>query len=235
MANTYPEDGSQAPGMNPDLDTQSDTGLSGIKEQVGQAADRVRGEAASFADTARQRAYGAVEQRQQQATTTMREFADAVRSAGDQLRSRDQTMAAQLVQRAAEGLEGVTRSVEGKSPQEMLHAFRDFGRRNPAAFIGGSVLLGIAIGRFIRSSRPEDDYDASGFNAQWEGESMVRGDQGASGADGLDANAGSFDAESADMTLATGGEGAGAVTRDSGLHSDLQAELDSDDTTTRGT
>jgi hypothetical protein len=31
---------------------------------------------------------------------------------------------------------------------------RDFGRRNPAAFIGGAVLVGLALGRFARASEP---------------------------------------------------------------------------------
>jgi hypothetical protein len=29
---------------------------------------------------------------------------------------------------------------------------RDFGRRNPTAFIAGSVLVGVALGRFLKSS-----------------------------------------------------------------------------------
>ncbi|CAN5202176.1 hypothetical protein BH10PSE3_BH10PSE3_01470 [soil metagenome] len=41
---------------------------------------------------------------------------------------------------------------EGKRPDEMLCAVRDFGRANPAALIAASVLAGIALGRLARAS-----------------------------------------------------------------------------------
>jgi hypothetical protein len=42
--------------------------------------------------------------------------------------------------------------VSDKRPEELLNAVRDFGRRNPTAFIAGTVLLGLAIGRMVKSS-----------------------------------------------------------------------------------
>lgn len=170
MSNIYPEDGSQAPGMLPETDLQP-TPNPTFKDQVAGARERVRGEAANFAASARDKALGAVEQRQTQAVGAIGDFADAIRVAGDRLTERNQTMVAQVVRQAADGLEGFTRSLENKRPQDMIDAVRDFGRRNPAAFIGGSLLIGLAIGRFIRSSMPEDEYDATeGFAApEWEG------------------------------------------------------------------
>jgi hypothetical protein len=217
VPNTYTDDGSQAAGGLPDMEPQASAPT--LKDQVADARDRigelnrtVRDEARGFASSAREQAASRVEQRKQKVTGTIHDFADAVRRAGDELNERDQTMAARMVSRAAEGLEDVSRSLADRRPSEMIEAVRDFGRRNPAAFLAGSVLLGVAVGRFLRSSRPEPEYDeegqlyAAGIGG-YEREPMVRGDEGSSGADGLDANSRAFDAGSADATMTPDGMG----------------------------
>lgn len=203
MSNTYPEDGSQAPGMLPETNLEADTALSSpsptFKEQVGQARERVKGEAATFAQTAREKAVGAIEQRQHQVTGAIGDFANAIRRASDDLNEHNQGMAAQLLTRGANSLEGLSHTLDGKTPGEMLNAVRDFGRRHPVAFIGGAVLVGLAVGRFVRSSMPEDDYDDATFNYEAGGgwEEPMAGTTGS----GLDANAASFSADDADMTM----------------------------------
>ena len=175
MSNIYPEDGSQAPGMLPQTDLPADTASPSpsFKEQVGQARERVKGEAATFADNARQKAVGALEERQHKVTGAIGDFANAIRRAGDDLNEHNQGMAAQLLTRGADSLEGLSRTIDGKTPGEMLGAVRDFGRRHPVAFIGGAVLAGLAIGRFVRSSIPEENPDDGTFNYEagggWEG------------------------------------------------------------------
>jgi len=115
-------------------------------------AQTVKQEAQTFAADARQKAVEQAEQHKQTATRTLGDFADAIRRAGDELSQKDQSMASRLVQQAADGLENLSRSVSDKRPEELLDAVRDFGRRNPTAFVAGSVLVGLAIGRFLSSS-----------------------------------------------------------------------------------
>lgn len=116
------------------------------------AVRTVKQETASFANSAKEKALGQVEQKTQSATETLGEFANAIRKASDELSQHDQSMAGRIAKQAAEGLEGLSRSVSNKRPEELLEAVRGFGRSNPTAFIAGSVLLGMAIGRFARSS-----------------------------------------------------------------------------------
>jgi len=122
------------------------------REQAAEAAHLVKEEAASFAEDARAKAAEKVESEKQTATRTLADFAHAMRKAGFELDQADQTMATRMVRQAADGLETFARSVSDKRPEELLDAVRDFGRRNPTAFIAGSVLAGIAIGRFLKSS-----------------------------------------------------------------------------------
>lgn len=219
MANTYTEDGSEGVGARPDLEPQANPATPTLKDQVGAARDRVgelnrtiRDEAQTFASGARQQAASRVEQRKQRVTGTIHDFADAIRRAGDELNGRDQTMAARLVSRAAEGLEDVSRTLADRRPSELVDAARDFGRRNPAAFLAGSVLLGVALGRFLRSSRPDTEFDDGEAYAAGIGgydPRMVRGEPGSAGATastaGLDANSQSFDSDQADLSMTPDG------------------------------
>ena len=124
------------------------------KELVGQAGDAIKAEAQSFASAAQQRVKAEAQRGTQVGAKTLGDFANAVRRAGDELAGSDQSPASHLVQQAADGLESLSRNLADKDPGDLLNAVRDFGRRNPAAFIGGAVLVGLAIGRFARASEP---------------------------------------------------------------------------------
>lgn len=133
------------------------------KDMAKAAIQTVKDEAATFADGAKDKAIERVEQGKQTASETMGDFANAIRKAGDELAQHDQSMAGQVVRKAADGLESLSRSVSNKRPEELLDAVRDFARANPAAFIAGTVLVGLAIGRFAKSSeRHEGGQDLGG-------------------------------------------------------------------------
>jgi len=116
------------------------------------AVQAVKQEAASFTSDAKDKASEKVDEKLETATQTLSDFANAVRRAGDELGQSDQSMAAQFIRQASDGLESFARSVADKRPEELIDAVRDFGRRNPTAFIAGSVLAGVALGRLLRSS-----------------------------------------------------------------------------------
>jgi hypothetical protein len=122
------------------------------KEIVGQAGHALKAEAQSFASAAQDRVRAEAQKGTQAGAKTLGDFANAVRRAGDELSQSDQSPASRLVQQAAEGLESLSRNLADKDPGDLLNSVRDFGRRNPAAFIGGAVLVGLALGRFARAS-----------------------------------------------------------------------------------
>ena len=51
-------------------------------------------------------------------------------------------------------MEKVVGYMQGKPADGMLHDFEDLARRNPALFLGGTYLAGMAVGRFLRASAP---------------------------------------------------------------------------------
>jgi len=122
------------------------------KEIVGQAGHALKAEAQSFASAAQDRVRAEAQKGTQVGAKTLGDFANAVRRAGDELSQADQSPASRLVSQAADGLESLSRNLADKEPGELLNAVRDFGRKNPMAFIGGAVLVGLAVGRFARAS-----------------------------------------------------------------------------------
>jgi hypothetical protein len=105
----------------------------------------------------------------------LQEFAQAIRRASDELSDRDQTMASQLVRKAAGGLESLSQSIGGSSLDEIVKSVRGFGRSNPTAFFGGAMLVGFALGRFATASASSPDHDGEG-NETWDESSFMAGE-----------------------------------------------------------
>ncbi len=154
------------------------------KELIGQAGGALKSEAKSFASAAQDRVRAETQKGTEKATKTLGDFANAIRRAGDELGAADQSPASRLVRQAADGLETFSRGLEGKDPGQLLNDVRDFGRRHPMAFIGGAVLAGLALGRFVRASEQDmprfaDDYTAMAEEAAFDG--PAEGDLAATG------------------------------------------------------
>lgn len=162
MSSIYPEDGagggfqSPAAGVDPLKNQVSQAG-----EKLAEAKETVRGEAAHFAERAREEVVRTVETKTESITGALDVFAEAVRKAGEELGAQDQSMAAKIATNAADGLHTFSRSLSGKSAEEMLHSLRDLGRNNPTVFLAGAVVAGLAIGRFARSSAGHEHGAAS--------------------------------------------------------------------------
>jgi hypothetical protein len=123
--------------------------LSGAAEA---AYDRAREDVRAIGETAKESIADYAEVQKSHVSEGLQQFAAAVQRASEELRENDQTMAGQVVREAADGLSQLSKSIGGSTAPELLDSVRRFGRDNPAAFIGGAVLAGLALGRFMRSS-----------------------------------------------------------------------------------
>jgi len=101
---------------------------------------------------AKQMASDKAEELQGAAASHLSTFADAVRTAGDELAEKDPGPASDLVRQAATGLEELSGAMSRKSASDMIAGVRDFGRQNPVGFLAGSMLAGFALARFASSS-----------------------------------------------------------------------------------
>ena len=129
-----------------------ESSIGGAKKILGEAGETLKTEAQSFAGVAGERMWAQADKAAQVATKTLGDLAQAVRRAGEELASSDQSPGSRWAGKAANSLEDLSGALANRRPEDMLETVRGFGRRNPALFVGGAVVLGIALGRFLRSA-----------------------------------------------------------------------------------
>lgn len=106
------------------------------KEQLSQATDKVRGIASKQKDLFADQIAG---------------VADAMlRVAGDLESSNDAS--AHYARMIAVNTEKLSNSIRDNSVDQLMSMAQDFGRRQPAAFVGAAALLGFTASRFLKAS-----------------------------------------------------------------------------------
>ncbi len=111
------------------------------KAQVGELAEKGKGMAGEQMDLLAKQLGG---------------VSDALQKVAGELETNSQT-SAQYVRMVADGAEKLTSTLRDNSVDDILSIARDFGRKQPAAFLGLAALLGFAASRFVSASaqRPQ--------------------------------------------------------------------------------
>jgi len=87
-------------------------------------------------------------------------IADVVRSASDELRMENETLAS-YVDMASDQMRRVASQIRERGVGDMMEDVGEFARRRPALFVGGAFLLGIGLARFLKASSQRTDYERS--------------------------------------------------------------------------
>ena len=138
--------------------------VSEARSTLHDARDAAYGKASSLADEAKTIAADKTKAYQQSVAGSLQTFGEALRAAGDQLQEKDQGQAAKLINGAAGGIDSLANSLKDKPIQDVLGEVRKFGQANPTVLIAGSVLAGLALGRFFKSSAPSTTGNVGGSN-----------------------------------------------------------------------
>lgn len=128
-----------------------------VRDEASKAAGTLKDEAARLASGVRRKAEERADEGLYAAASSLEDFTAAIRKASEELGERDQSMAAGLVRQAASGLEDASAAIKGKSLGDITHSLAGFARRQPAAFLIGAALAGVALGRFARASGDHAD------------------------------------------------------------------------------
>jgi len=122
------------------------------KQTTGQVVGQVKEQAATRLD-----------RQKEAAAAGLSSVADAVRQAGQNLRVQGEGQspvaryAAQYGDKAAEQIERLTEYLRRNDAGQLVREVEGFARRQPALFLGGAFLLGLAGARFLKSSNPAAD------------------------------------------------------------------------------
>jgi MinD superfamily P-loop ATPase len=113
-------------------------------------SEMVREQISNAADAAKNQAKNTYEKQKGRALNEIGTLASALRRASDGLDRG--SISSTVIDRAAGTLENVSRSIQGKDLDTLVHDVQSFGRRNPAVFLGVAAALGFVAARFAKSS-----------------------------------------------------------------------------------
>src|SRR5690606_24855498 len=133
-----------------------------LGERAREKADELRRQAEQQAHGMRERALSAVDQQKDVAAQRIEGVAQALRSVSDQLRERGQPTIAEYSRHLAEGLESMAGSLSRRNIDDLVGGIENFARQRPIAFVGGAMVAGFAIARFMKSSSERRSYGGDG-------------------------------------------------------------------------
>jgi hypothetical protein len=126
--------------------------LGRLPERTQEAADRAREAAIEKVESVRDRTREGIDQSRQQVADRIRRLGSALRSASDALHDEDRTVA-RYAELASEKIEQAAGYIGSADVRRTMRDVEGFARRQPALFFGGAFLLGLAAGRFLKSSQ----------------------------------------------------------------------------------
>jgi hypothetical protein len=98
------------------------------------------------------RARSAADEQKNVAAERVGGVARALRVASDDLHDQGQSLVAGYSRQVAEGLESMAQSLSRRSLGDLVEGVEDFARERPVAFMGGAMVAGFALARFMKSS-----------------------------------------------------------------------------------
>jgi ABC-type transporter Mla subunit MlaD len=113
--------------------------------------DEVRAKASDIVDSLKDEPRNAAEQQKRAGADQISKLARAAESAAAELGS-DMPQAAHYVRDAAARLDRMAASVRERNVEQLMGSLDRFARAQPMAFLGGAVLAGFALARFLKSS-----------------------------------------------------------------------------------
>jgi hypothetical protein len=127
----------------------------GAKEQVKSLASDAKDGAMDVAKQARDHVQGLIGQQKDQAADRLGSLASALRDAGRKL-NQDQAAGdvGQYADRAAGQVERLSKYLRQSDLSNLVRDTESFARRRPEVFLGGTIIAGLMLARFLKASAP---------------------------------------------------------------------------------
>lgn len=130
------------------------------------AANGESAEPAGLFSGIQQKVTSRVDEHKNRAADGLGGIADVIRSASDDLRVENETLAS-YVDAAGDQMRRLADQIRERGVADMMDDVHQFARRRPALFIGGAFVLGIGLARFLKSSAERESIRSygSGFSS----------------------------------------------------------------------
>ena len=123
-----------------------------LAEDIASLGEKAKSNIAEAAETAKAHARRIAHQQKDVGADRLRDVAGAVHGAARELETGMPEVAG-YVRGAAARLEDVAKTLRHQSVDDLIEGIGSFARAQPAIFLGGSMLAGFALTRFLKSSR----------------------------------------------------------------------------------
>lgn len=134
-----------------------------LRDQAGAAVEEAKSQTGELASSATARVRGIIEEQKSAGAQALGAMARAAQDAAGQLEERT-PMVARAVRQAAAGADRISRDVRERGAGDLANTVADFARREPVAFFAGSVLAGLVLARFVKSSAEAPGVHDDGFD-----------------------------------------------------------------------
>ena len=155
----------------------------GAKEQAKSLASDAKEQAKDVANQARDHVQNLVGQQKDQAADRLRSLADALRDAGRKLNEGQQAGDfGQYADRAARQVDRLSNYLRDHELRDFVRDTETFARRRPEVFLGGTLIAGLMLARFLKASSPSQGRSSGYDGGAWTGypQSARRSGQGPS-------------------------------------------------------
>jgi polyhydroxyalkanoate synthesis regulator phasin len=156
---TPPAGSPGAPAVSDQVKDQAKDLAQQAKDAAGQAKDQVKDLASQAKDQTVEMAHQAtdqvtqlVDQQKKQAAERLGGLAGALHEAAKKLEEKDTEGFGRYAHRAADQVDRASRYLREKDLQSFVRDTEGFARRHPDLFLGGTLIAGVLLARFLKSS-----------------------------------------------------------------------------------
>lgn len=126
-------------------------GASRAAERLGENAEHATSVAIEKVRQVRDEAQSGIEQQRDQVAERIRRLGGVLRASSQTL-STDDPLAQQLFDTVGDRVEQVADYITNLTPADLADDITSLARRRPGLFFGGSFIVGLALGRFVKST-----------------------------------------------------------------------------------
>jgi hypothetical protein len=142
----------QAKGVTQQAKDQVKDTAQQAKDQVKDLASQAKDQTVEMAHQAQDQVTSLVAKQKEQAAVRLGGLAGALHDAGKQLEQKDADGFGRYAHRAADQVDKVSRYLRDKDLPALVRDTEGFARRHPDLFLGGSLVAGVLLARFLKSS-----------------------------------------------------------------------------------
>jgi 23S rRNA pseudoU1915 N3-methylase RlmH len=143
--------------------SSSDVG-SKASQAARESADQVKQQTSRLAEEAKKRGRRMLDEQKGNAVQQLSGIAKALHQSAEQCKDKeDQQTASRVLEQAATALDRMSEALRNRDVDSMIDQATTLMRRQPALFVGGSVLAGFLLTRFLKSSGERDGGYRGGY------------------------------------------------------------------------